>query len=104
MKKNSKADQKNFISEVTQFIGTTGATKVTEHDWRDNEYRMDTKRGGLYIYVDNEHDYCYTVFMRFDKPQEDLGNQYSGKHNMHSGYPVKESIERFKRFLNEAIK
>jgi len=75
---------KEFVKKVTAMITELGAEKV------DNRYpyNLRTIAGNLKIKVDEDNNYCYSVFTKFDNPsladEKIIGvNRYSGKWNFH---------------------
>ena len=106
--KNLKKDRVYFVNEIEKILLKYGnlLKKRECYNQFHKYFEIPLKNNRLEITLEQEEDQTlvYSVFMCFDVPRKDLGNPYSGKHNFHVIGDVKNAVERFKKFLNEAIK
>ena len=105
MKKNSKKNQEKFTKEAIKIFHDK--VKNAELDkYIPNAYNIKSKYGDLYIRIDDKHNYCYSIFTKFDNP--DLAkekfdcNPYSGKYNFHIN-DIDWCLKQFSKFLDEVI-
>ncbi len=101
-KKKAAEFNKKFIEKILEL----GALPIVNRMDFMTSFELKTIVGRLVINLYNEHNYCYTVFSRFDdvdkaKLKFDC-NSYSGKYNIHASgssntvdEAVKEAIQHF---------
>lgn len=66
MKKNSKEDQKSFISNIEKILYWNGGVRVKNSSIKKSkEFFIKTCAGKLLIYPDYDNDRIYTVFAQF---------------------------------------
>ena len=107
--KNNKKNRILFVEGAKKIIEDLGAEIISlPTDIINNtKYKVKTKSNVLNIilYNENDHEHVYTVFCRFETPTKEIGNPYSGKHNLHivSQNPVSEILKEVETFFKEAI-
>ena len=84
MKKITAKQSKEFVEKTIAMIIELGAEKVDNH----YPYKLNTIAGGLKIKVDEDNNYCYSVYTKFENPELSKDkiafvNKYSGKWNFH---------------------
>lgn len=87
MKVISKKNQSVFIEEVKSGLLNVGAVPFVSDSL---QFDLETKYGVLWIRIDEDQKYCYTVFTRFIDPSTapmhlNGINSFSGKWNQHLG-------------------
>lgn len=94
MKKILKKDQKNFVTQVIDLLNKARVQEIKQLSF-GKQYKLSTIFGYLGVTIREEHEYCYSVFMKFDKIEdmelfykcfskhEDI-NKFSFKWNIHN--------------------
>ena len=101
---NIKKDRVLFVKEVNEILYKYGIFINEEN--HVFTYRLKSRDNLLTVklYGEKDHKLVYSVFMKYDRPVEDIGNPYSGKHNFHdSSEDVQQTIDWFESFLLNAL-
>ena len=97
-KKNNNAFNTAIDKFLLEFIKADYNPDASHFIWRfDTQwgpYKM-SQTGGF----DGEHGHCFAVFGRFEIPNNELGNRFSGKYNNYSSNVLNDSIEDACSFL-----
>lgn len=106
MKTKLKKDRIFFVESVKKLIESKKATaKVTADN--ENIYYLPTETNELKIILRPEDDQkiMFSIFCRFMKPGNKIGNQYSGKWNFHyyQTGTVLNAVNDFELFLNNSL-
>jgi len=106
--KNTKKDRIYFVENCKIIVQSKKVTSFENQIITGTfTYHLPTKTNELKVIIrpESEQKETYSVFCRFLKPGNKIGNQYSGKYNFHhygSG-TVLNAVHNFELFLNEAL-
>ena len=107
-RKISKKRQAKFVKDVKAVLKECGAVEYTGSSYTGYNYHIDTIGGKLDVRIDDDQDYIFSIFCRFDDvkkavkmldgPSYQHLNEFSGKWNFHSSH--EEGLELFKTELS----
>jgi len=92
MRTITKINSDKFVQRMNNELVKLGAIKVDNTLLQSHFYELPTRGGKLYVRVDEENKYCFTVFTRFEDVEKAKTlnlrrmNEHSGKFNFHLGY------------------
>ena len=90
IRKISQAKKKKFVKGATQIVDSHGGVPIEDYLPTLKKYEMDTRAGRMTVSIDTDPTHIFTVYCKFDDPEEAVHiagpfacNPYSGKYNFH---------------------
>ena len=87
MRTITKINSDKFVQRMNNELVKLGAIKVDNTLLQSHFYELPTRGGKLYVRVDEENKYCFTVFTRFEdveKASDQIYAYLTGIHQEHS--------------------